>query len=89
MNGKRKIQYGKLINDKLYAFPGFVTEEGRVIYNPPENIIRKHGFKKVLSFEAELEQGPFDKLIWKENREYSFCSVEVILLLLLYMDYEI
>ena len=66
-DGKKRIQYGKLINGKLYAFPGFVTEEGQMVYHPSEEIIRQHGFKEVLSYETVSEQGPFDKLIWQET----------------------
>lgn len=62
----KEIKYGKLIEGRLYAFPGFVFDGPRVTYNPPEELILSHGYKKVAFYNSSTPLCG-RKLYWVED----------------------
>ena len=62
----KEIKYGKLINGMLFAFPGYVYDEPKITYNPPEELILAHGYKKVEFYSSPLPLSG-GKLIWVES----------------------
>ena len=62
----KEIQYGRLINGKLYACPDVLYDGNRVIINPPEELILAHGYKKV-RYLSSSDSHWCGKLVWEES----------------------